>query len=169
MCHHYLVSHLAKCITLPSTSSCQCISYTFPSVSLCQVRHLAKCVTLRSASPCQVHHPDKCITLVMFWLLLLKVVVSVQSVTSTRHAQSIRHVNFIRYEKSTRHVKFIRHENLSYMKNPPDMSNLSDMKIYQAWKFTRHVKFAHVGSVRCSVLSTILRKDGQWCIYYILH
>ena len=58
--------------------------------------------------------------------------------------------------------KFIRHE------------NLSDMKIYQTWKFIRHEKstrlvkpITHVGSVSCSVLSIVLRKNGQWCVHYM--
>ena len=153
MRHHCLVGHLVKCITLSSVSPCQdhhsAKSITLPSPSPCQVSHTAKCGTLPSMSPCQARHiakrvtlpsahPDKCVTLVMFRLLLVKVVVSVQSVNTWHPCQPIRHVKYIRHAQSIGHVKFIRHE-----------------------KFTRHNKFAHVGSVSFSVLSIVLRKNGR--------
>ena len=153
--------HTRNCLSTGNSSGDECVT-TVPWVTLSS-RHFAKCVTWPSASPCQVCHIDKWITLVMFWLLLVKVVVPVQSVNTW---QVCRPYSPVTHSKSILQTCPIYQTCHIYQ----TWKIYQTFQIYQTWKIYQTCQIYRTWKfVSCSVLSIVLRKNGQWCVYYILH
>ena len=126
----------------------------------------------------------------MFWLSLVKVVITVESVSTWQMYCTCSPAT---YGKAIhRHAHLIRHKNLCETWNPPGMSTLPALKLYQtcqlslSWKtssdmknFLRDKKLVQTWNlsdmtglllmlVRLgSILSTVSRKTGLWSVHYI--